>query len=151
MTPRGKWAKLDTLDRKQVRRYGGRGLCEKCYRRAKHTNALHRYPPGGATRTKSSDADIALTGGRWVSKGLIKVWEPTPTPTVSASKNVLSPLKKRENLKKRDAQHPKPAAKRSNSLCHCGCLLTSDNCPACRVWAYENEKQHNVMTFRKAA
>ena len=134
--PEVKWRVIPAEERQRLtadkwRASGKDGFCRACSVRARRAGWSEVWREG----------EIALTGGQWVTRGMIKVWEektvtPAPKPVTR------TPPK----------PTPRPALKPSKGLCDCGCLLIgNDNCPACRVWAYENEKQANAQTFRRAA
>lgn len=99
-----------------------------------------------------SEAELALTGGQWVLRGGIRVWDgPLPAETRDSGEDLLATLAK--NLSEPATPTPTPA------FCACGCWLLSadEDCPACMArvewlsWAVKAEARHNRATFGRAA
>ena len=137
--PEAKWRVMPAEERQRLtaekwRASGKGGFCRACSVRARRASWSEVWREG----------EIALTGGQWVTRGMIKVWE----------EKTVTPAPKR--VARRRAK-PKPHAKVEThvkvtsgpNLCDCGCLLLTvgENCPCCRFWAYENERKTRTYTY----
>ena len=126
----------------------------KCCRCGGSHRGKHDICVACRTRSKQEYAEheVALTGGRWVRRGAIRVWDgPRPIETPDRADLLVDTLAR--NLKDSKAQiiHEKPEP----AFCVCGCWLLSEaeDCPACMVrvewltWAVKAEALHNARNF----
>lgn len=137
--------------------YRPRTKCRQC-------GESHRgkYDTCRACRTRSKadiypEREIALTGGRWVRRRGILVWDgPVPEETSDSTDDLLDTLA--QNLRADAIVNKKPEP----AFCACGCWLVSaeEDCPACMArvewlpWALKAEARHNKENFtheRRAA
>lgn len=100
------------------------------------------------------EREVALTGGRWVRRGSIRVWDgPRPVETPERAGLLVDTLAR--NLSADADIHKKSEP----TFCVCGCWLLSadEDCPACMArvewlpWAIEAEARHNRSTYGRAA
>lgn len=139
--PEAKWRVMPAEERQRLTAEkwcasGKDGFCRACSVRARRDGWSEVWREG----------EIALTGGQWVTRGMIKVWEEktvTPAPKPVAR----TPRRAKPKPHVKVETHVKVTS--GPNLCDCGCLLLTvgENCPCCRFWAYKNERKTRTYTY----
>jgi len=95
--------------------------------------------------TAYPEHEIELRGGRWVNRGMVKVWVQGATTKTPPQPRQRRRAKSKPHVKVET--HIKVTS--GPNLCDCGCLLLTvgENCPCCRFWAYENERKTRTYTY----
>jgi len=111
--------------------------CKKCGRT--HRSETGLCGPCGRARFKHGDGDVALTGGRWVQRGMTVVYVLDEPAKVYRPRAVAPRCDDCRFILRRDGScyqcesHVRPIVFPGRPICACGCLLAraDEHCPNC--------------------